>query len=168
MQAMRDTPTLTIAQLAVMTGAHPNTIKVITGTDEFRATLAEAIQQKYNAQLAGVRSASLDNAMQAFGSLNRILGEDSMAPTAQQIEAAKLSLEFTQKTALAAVSAATPAQGVPGQSLTVNVALTAGDLSRAREKAASRARELTVDATPALPAPEASRAIRIFDGGSSL
>ena len=168
LELLLDDPTLSPAQLAALVGSNINTVRALTGTDEFRATLSEAISQKHHSKIAKVRDASLGNALVAFDALNRILGEDSLAPTSQQIEAARLSLDFTQKTTLAAVPTPTPAQGVPSQSLTVNVSLSQDDLLRAREKAAARAQALTVDVLPALPSPSSVGPSRQPQGGSSL
>jgi hypothetical protein len=116
-------------------GVSPMTIALLVRTDEFKLALAE------RCTLGQLRAKSrvMESAVVALGALDGIMANPE-APVVARIEAAKVVLGHSQLAihqGAAGSGAASPVQ--------INVAISADDLSRARNRAAERAASIVCE-----------------------
>jgi len=137
-----DTPQL----IAKALGVSPYTVQILQGSDEFKLALSE----RYTVGQVRAKTRAAEVALSAFNALERMMQETTDIPYAVRLEAARVTLAHVEKLN-------TPQAAASGPALSVNVSITQEDLSRARERALTHARGITIDlptlAETPLPAP---------------
>jgi DNA-binding CsgD family transcriptional regulator len=133
-----DTP----QQIAQALGVSPYTVQVLQSSDEFKLALSE----RFTVGQIRAKARVTEVAVKALDSLERLMDPLSEAPFAVRLEAARVTLAHVERVTQP------QAQAAAAPTLSVNVAITQDDLTRARSRALEHARTITVDAAPALDA----------------
>lgn len=129
-------------KLAADLGCSPYTIRILTSSDEFKLALSE----RYTVGQIRAKARATEVAVNALEALSRLLSENAEVPHAVRLEAARVVLAHSERLTSPAAAA--------GPSMSVNVSITQDDLSRARDRALTHARGLTIENSPQPVAPQ--------------